>query len=156
MSDGGIWSVDDPSVATVSDPKAPYVVARALGRTILRVRLPASPSDTMPSREPPPRVLQREVVVSPRAARIAITPRPRSLRAEQSFEFRFRAFDRSGRQIAGAPIAVTHDLGQYKVRETTTGKLNVVVGGPGTRTVIATFGAVADTLRLVVLPDVKR
>ena len=51
---------------------------------------------------------------------------------------------------------MTHDLGQYNVRETTTGKLNVVVGGPGIRTVIAKYGAVADTLRLVVLLDVKR
>ena len=82
---GATWTIDDTTVVGIAassptiesadfgsvGPRT-YLVGRARGRTKVRASLPPSPADTISYREPPRRRLERDVIVSPRAARLEI------------------------------------------------------------------------------------
>jgi hypothetical protein len=163
---GAEWTLDDSSIARVvaaaPRPEVPrivrdllprtYLVARAQGGTVLRVRLPASPVDTMPFQEPPPRTLEREVVVTARSARIEVSPQADTVQIDQPLSVRVRLTDGDGHQIEGAPVQVAYELaaGSWAL-ETTTDALRVTFTQAGTRTIVAKFGTLADTVRVTVV-----
>jgi hypothetical protein len=127
-----------------------YLVGVARGATKVRVRLPASAVDTMPVREPPPRVLERVVVVTNPAARLEISPRPDTVKAGQALELRVMVFDRDGQAIDGAPVQVRYEDGGSAYLMTATGTLRLELKGSGSRSIVASFGRLADTLRVTV------
>jgi len=161
---GGNWSSDDSSLVHLRRPPAPspaagvfsssspamYLIALARGRTTIRVRLPESAVDTMPFREPPPRTLERVVVVTNPAVRVEISPRPDTIKLGEPLELRIRVFDRDGRVIDGAPVHVVYADGSGNYGTVTTGELRLELKNAGPHSVVATFGKLADTLRVAV------
>ena len=162
------WSVDDSAVVgtrvvapdsispdssivyiTFSRARPLMLRGRRLGRTTLRAELDASPSDTLPSRTLPARALVREVHVIPPVARLQLSVSSRTIRAGEEVELRVRALDRSGRRIA-VPIDVEFAgegtwIAEWRER--------IPRAFPaGRATIIARFGAKADTLVFDVLP----
>ena len=159
----GEWSVDDSALVRIRRPSvdsganrgvfsfptpAMYLVGVTRGRTTIRVRLPASPVDTMPFREPPPRVLERVVVVTNPAARVEISARSDTVKVGEVLELRVRVVDRDGRSIDGAPVEVRYEDGGSAHLTTATDTLRLEV--PGSRSIVASFGKLADTLRVIV------
>jgi hypothetical protein len=158
----GEWSVDDsalvrlqrPSVDTAtrgvfrSDASAMYLVGVARGRTMVRVRLPASPADTMPFRESPPRVLERAVVITNPAARVEISARSDTVKVGEALELRVGVFDRDGQAIEGAPVQVRYEDGGSAYLTTATGTLRVELKSAGLHMIAASYGTLADTLRV--------
>ena len=170
----GVWSVDDTTVAHLAmaaprvdlrlarlDPLTAlprmHVVGRTKGRTTLRVRLPVTPSDAMPAQKPPPRVLEREVVVSARAVRVELTPRPDTVHVGETVSLRVRVLDEGGNPLAGASVGVMHEARPgSNVHTTTTDVVEVTFAEAGPRTIVAKFGALSDTVRLTVVGAAKR
>ena len=133
-----------------SDASSLYLVTGALGRTTIRVRLPASAADTMPFREPPARTLERPVVVTNPAARVEITARADTVRLGEPLDLRVRVLDRDGQAIDGAPVQVRYEDGGSACVTTSTGALRLELQRPGTRPIVASFGKMADTVRVTV------
>ena len=166
---GTAWSVDDTAVVRLrvvspSDsrrsfempsPEA-YLVARARGRTRVRATIPPSPSDTMPSREPPPRTLEREVVVISRAVRLATGSRPDTIRVGDTLSLRPQVFDADGVAIDGAPIELRYSDGDVNRLLTTTDTARIAFEHAGQRTIVARFGILTDTVRVSVVAEGKR
>jgi hypothetical protein len=159
----GEWSVDDSSVARLRrvkpnrdpgafgpDASSLYLVAVARGRTTVRVRLSPSAADTMPFREPPARTLERPVVVTNPAARVEITARADTVRLGEPLDLRVRVLDRDGQAIDGAPVQVRYEDGGSGYVMTSTGTLRPELRRPGPHTIVASFGKMADTLRVTV------
>jgi hypothetical protein len=159
----GAWSVDDSSVARLRRVKPDrvvaafgpsasslYLVAGARGRTTVRVRLPESPTDTMPFREPPPRTLERPVVVTNPAARVEFSSRPDTIKVGDPLDLRVRVLDREGQAIDGAPVQVSYEDGRSAYVTTSTGALRLELRGTGPHSIVASFGKMADTVRVTV------
>jgi len=158
------WVLDDTTVAAIRRPGpvssggmlvyssvGPYLVGRRPGTTTIRVRNIHSAADTMPSRDPVPSSLQRQLRVPPRLARVEIVPRPDTVQAGTTVEFRTRVFDREGQEVAGLltewrtqtrPFAQTGLQASRSVRFDST----------GTASVIARVGGRSDSLTIVVIP----
>jgi len=159
----GVWSVDDSSVARLHrvkpDPDAGafssvrpsrYLVAGVRGRTTVRVRLAESTADTMPFREPPARTLERPVVVTNPAARVEISARSDTIRLGDPLDLRVRVLDRDGQAIDGAPVQVRYEDGGSAYAGMSTGTLRLELQRPGPRFIVASFGKMADTVRVTV------
>jgi hypothetical protein len=168
--DSAAWAVDDSALVRlrfVQDPGAArkvysseypkmYLVARATGRTKLRMSLPPLPTDTMPFREPPPRTLERGVVVTAPAVRVVIAPRPDTIRVGQSLELLVQVFDAAGKVLAGAPVRVRYDEAGSSYVKAVAGTFTVAFRSPGAHTIVASFGKLADTVRVAVIGETKR
>jgi hypothetical protein len=157
----GVWSVDDSSVARLrrvkpdagafgSSSPSLYLVARARGRTTVRVRLPESPADTMPFQEPPARTLERPVVVTNPAARVEISAHPDTIKLGEPLDLRVRVRDREGQAIEGAPVQVRYEDGGSAYVTSATGALRLELRRPGPHPIVATFGKMVDTVRVTV------
>ena len=159
----GVWSVDDSSVARLqrvkpdADPGAfssvrpsRYLVAGVRGRTTVRVRLAESVADTMPFREPPARTLERPVVVTNPAARVEISARADTIKRGEPLGVRVRVLDRDGQAIDGAPVEVRYEDGGSAYARMSTGALQLELERPGARFIVASFGKLADTVRVTV------
>jgi len=157
----GVWSVDDSSVARLRRVKPDagafgsaspslYLVARARGRTTVRVRLPESSADTMPFQEPPARTLERPVVVTNPAARVEISAHPDTIKLGEPLDLRVRVRDREGQAIEGAPVQVRYEDGGSAYVTTATGALRLELRRPGPHPIVATFGKMVDTVRVTV------
>jgi hypothetical protein len=161
----GEWTVDDSALVRLRRPAADaradrgifssqapamYLVGVARGRTMVRVRLPASGVDTMAFREPPPRVLERGVVVTNPAARVEISAQSDTVEVGEALELRVRVFDRDGQAIDGAPVQVRYEDGGSAYLTTATGTLRLELKVPGSRSIVASFGKLADTVRVTV------
>jgi len=161
---GSVWSVDDSSVAGLRHRTNPdrvgavfsssvsslYLVAGTRGRTTVRVRLPESPADTMPFQDPPPRTLERAIVVTNPATRVEISPRPDTIKVGEPLELRVRVLDRDGQAIDGAPVQVTYEDGGTAYVTTSTGTLRLELRSTGPHSIVASFGKMADTVRVTV------
>jgi len=157
----GLWTVDDSLVARLRRVKPDagafgsaspslYLVARARGRTTVRVRLPESPADTMPFQEPPARTLERPVVVTNPAARVEISAHPDTIKLGEPLDLRVRVRDREGQAIEGAPVQVRYEDGGSAYVTTATGALRLELRRPGPHPIVATFGKMVDTVRVTV------
>ena len=167
---GAVWTVGDSALARlrlVQDPGAArnvfsseyprmYLAARASGRTKLRVSLPPSPADTMPFRDPPPRELERGVVVTAPAVRVVISPRPDTVRVDEALELRLQVFDGQGKVIEGAPVRVRYEDGGSNYLNSAAGTFKVVFKSPGTHRITASVGKLADTVTVAVVGGGKR
>ena len=104
----------------------------------------------MPFREPPARTLQRPVVVTNPAARVEISARADTIRLGEPLDLRVRVLDRDGQAIDGAPVQVRYEDGGSAYVTTSTGALRLELQRPGTRPIVASFGKMADTVRVTV------
>jgi hypothetical protein len=159
-----IWTVADSSVATlhVSPPSTGlrawldgpdsvhYLVARAPGRTTLRVRFSSLPSDTLPSRTPPPHDLVQDVVVTFPIRAVTIEPRTSSVQVGARVEFRLIVSDTSGRVIRGLPIELQITGGAYAQSSNGPGPFGVLFDKPGTWRLVGRLGSRADTVDVTV------
>jgi hypothetical protein len=129
----------------------PYLIGRRPGTTTLRARDIHSASDTMPSRDPVPSSLQREVRVLPRLARIEIVPRPDTVQAGATVEFRTRVIDRAGQEVSGL-------LTEWRVQTKPYSQIgmqaarSVRFDSTGIASVVARVGGRSDSLTIVVIP----
>jgi len=162
------WILDDTTIAAVRRPgriqsggmlvytsEGPYLVGQKPGTTILRARNIRSPSDTMPSRDPVPTSLQLELRVIPRLARIEIVPRPDSVRAAETVEFRLRGIDRAGQEVTALAAEwriQTRPYAQTGFQLTR----SVRFDSTGTAFIVARFGNRTDSLAIVVVPPRRR
>lgn len=120
------------------------------GRTRLRVTGLHGASDSIPTNRPPPRSLEQAIVVTVPVDRVRMSPRPEVIRLDDTMKVVARVFDRNGKEIAGAPVAIS-------LREA--GGENTQIWEPfrrrftkpGKKTLIATFGRHADTLTVIVV-----
>ena len=129
------------------------LVGRRPGRTSLRIALPPFASDTAPSREPPGRTLTREVVVTRPLRRIAFVPNPDSVRVGTPISARLMAVDDQGRRYENPPAQLSMSDGARSFETVTTDSIpRVAFSTPGTRTIVAKWGVLTDTLTIRVLP----
>ena len=161
------WSIDDSAVATLRTPgagrtsarlsgsRAAVIVAKRAGRTIVRASLPPSASDTLPSRTPPSRALQRTVHVLVPVERVKLEQTTDTLRAQQQAEFRAHAFDKSGRRIVGAPVQVNIAPGTGAASADEDGRVFLYLSSAGTQTIVASLRGKADTVVVQVLPPAR-
>jgi len=164
------WSVDESTVAElrahavgdaearVGFPGSPPFYLRAMqpGRTIVRLRgLPRDTLDLLLGRKQE-RELQRVVFVTRPIVRVALMPRRDTVRVGEKLEFRLRAIDVTQEVIEFAPSRVTLDDGETIQHHAGPEQLRVTFQKPGVRTLIGRLGVHADTLRLTVLPAIKR
>jgi hypothetical protein len=128
------------------------VVAHGLrpGTTVIAVKGLHSPSDTVPSREPPPRRVERKITVGPQLGRIAIEPRPDTVVVGQSYLFGAKAFDRAGHVVPGVPVEIVVDIG-HRLLMPATRPSAAEFPAPGKRSVVASFRGLADTLVVTVV-----
>jgi hypothetical protein len=159
------WTLDDTTIAVIRRPgpksidgmlvyssEGPFLHGRRRGTTMLRVHDIHTPSDTMPSRDPVPSNLQRELRVLPTLARVQIVPRPDTVRAGESVDFRVRVVARSGEDVADLPV-------EWRIRKKGYSEIGVQ-GSPrsirfdstGTATIVARVGRRADSLTVIVSP----
>ena len=163
-----IWVLDDTAIAAIRRPgpirsggmlvytsEGPYLVGRKPGTTMLRARDIHSTSDTMPSREPVPSSLQLELRVIPRLARVEIVPRPDTVRAGETVEFRTRAIDRSGQEVTGLFAEWRIKTGPYAQTGVQLAR-SVRFDSTGTASVVARVGNRTDSLSVVVAPPRRR
>jgi hypothetical protein len=161
--DDSLWTVGDSSIARLKAVGSERAILRALGasmqligrrpgRTVLRIVLPPLASDTAPSSSPPERVLTRNVVVTRPMRRIAFVPRPDSVRVGEAVVLRVRATDDQGRHYENPPARVTVDGDGQSYVTIATDSIRLDFRSPGARTIVARFGALADTITLRVLP----
>lgn len=132
-----------PSTATT------YAVAQRVGRARISVAGLRSSADTLPFREPPPTELSATLVVTPRPARVRISPRPAALPADTLAVFRVTVRDARGRPIRGAPAWVDVSGGE-RWSQAAADSFRVRLRAPGRYVLVATYGALADTLALTV------
>jgi hypothetical protein len=158
-----LWTVGDSSIAQLKAVGSERAVLRAFGasmqlvgrrpgRTALRIVLPPLASDTAPSRSPPERVLTRDVVVTRPLRRIALVPYPDSMRVGEVVVLRVRATDDQGRHHENPPARVRVDGGGQSYVTIATDSIRLAFTSPGARTIVARFGALADTITIRVLP----
>jgi hypothetical protein len=154
VSDSG-WSVRDSSIVRIRPncgPGCVFAYGHRIGKTMISVRGLHGPSDTMPSGKPPARRIQRRITVGRPVARVAILPRPDTVRVGQPYTFRARAFDRAGRVIPEVPIEIVVDIG-HRLGTLATKPYPAEFRVTGRRPVIATFRGLADTLMVTVMDD---
>ena len=161
--DDSLWVLDDTSLAGLRGiARSPDVivfgspsiqlVGRRPGRTTLRITLPPQGSDSAPSRSPPERLLTRDIVVTRPLMRIELLPRPQSLHVDETIQLRVRAIDDQGRTYENPPARVTVHGSKQRYFQVATSPVNVRLDSVGTRTVVARFGSLADTLTLRIVP----
>ena len=112
---------------------------------MLRVRGLHGRSDTIPSRTPPQRQVERKVIVGSPVARIRIISPPNRVTVGEPVTFRVRALDRVGRAVPRVPVAITIDLGPYQAGLLATQVNPVRFVTPGLRLVTAAFRGLVDT-----------
>jgi len=152
VSDSG-WSVRDSSIVRIRPncgAGCVFAYGRRTGKTMIRVRGLHGPSDTMPSRKPPARRIERRIIVGRPVARVVILPRPDTVRVGQPYTFRARALDRAGRVIPDVPIEIVVDIG-HRLGTLATKPYPAEFRVTGRRPVIATFRGLADTLMVTVI-----
>ena len=158
-----LWALDDTSIAglstivrssrvlTFGSPSI-RLVGRRPGHTTLRIALPPLSTDSAPSSSPPERLLAREVVVTRPLTRLELSPRPHSLRVDEAIQLRVRAIDDEGRAYENPPARVTVNGGKQPYIQMGTSPVHATFDSAGTRTVVARFGSLADTLTLRIVP----
>ena len=104
----------------------------------------------MPFREPPARTLERPVVVTNPAAHVEISSRPDTVKVGEPLDLRVRVLDREGQAIDGAPVQVGYEDGGSAYVTTSTGALRLELRRPGPHSIVASFGKMADTIRVMV------
>ena len=152
VSDSG-WSVRDSSIVRIRPncgAGCVFAYGRRTGKTMITVRGLHGPSDTMPSGKPPARRIERRITVGRPVARVAILPRPDTVRVGQPYTFHARAFDRAGRVIPDVPIEIVVDIG-HRLGTLATKPYPAEFRVTGRHPVIATFRGLADTLMVTVI-----
>lgn len=129
---------------------AAYVVAQRVGRARISVAGMGSTRDTMPSRRRLPTELSATLVVTPRPARVRISPRPAALPADTLAVFRVTVRDAQGRPIRGAPASVDVSGGGERWGQAASDSFRLSPRAPGPYVLVASYGTVADTLALTV------
>jgi hypothetical protein len=157
-----LWTLADSSIAGLraAGSSRTYLllgasmqlVGRRPGRTSLRITLPPLASDTAPSSSPPEHALTRDVVVTRPMRRIWFVPRPDSVRVGETIELRVRATDDQGRQYENPPARVMVSDGDQSYTTLATDPLRLSFASTGTRTIVARYGGLSDTLALRVVP----
>ena len=160
--DHSYLSVDDSSVARVRAASAQRanrffdgsakLFGRRPGRTRVHVALPPMASDTAPSSVPPARMLERDVVVTRRLARLDFLPRSATINAGGTVTVRLRAIDVNGRVHAKPPARIEVKGEERSYATSADDPMRFSFSSPGRHTVIATLGALSDTLTIRVLP----
>jgi Regulator of Chromosome Condensation (RCC1) repeat protein len=158
LGDSG-WSVGDTSVVqimsacrngemkrTLGDSCSIMARARRIGRTTISIRGLHGPSDTMPSRHPPERRVERTVIVGPPVARVVFVTRPDTVLLGEPVTFQVRALDRAGQVIPDVPVEVWTDVGSYTSAQSASQPWPVQFQAVGPRLVTASFRGLADTL----------
>jgi len=158
------WALDDTTIAAIRRPGpvstggmlvyssvGPYLVGRRPGTTTIRVRDIHSAADTMPSRDPVPSSLQRVLRVLPRLARIEILPRPDTVQAGATVEFRTRVIDRAGQEVTGLLTEWRTQTKPYAQIGLQASR-SVRFDSTGTAIVAARVGHRIDSLVVVVVP----
>jgi hypothetical protein len=158
------WTIGDTSIVqarVVDRGLAPtdfaharmiVLAGRQVGRTMVRADLPPSASDTMPSQEPPQRMLVRGVNVVRPVERVELTAPSDTIRAGSRVELRARAFDRSGRVVSGLPMRLLYTAQRSVMAVASDKSFSYVWSSPGLETIIASFGDKADTLTVRIAP----
>ena len=158
------WTIGDTSIAqarVVDRGLAPtdfaharmiVLVGRHVGRTMVRADLPPSASDTMPSHEPPQRMLVRGVNVVPPVDRVELTALSDPILVESRLELRARAFDRSGRVVSGLPMRLFYTVQRSAMAVASDKSFSYLWSSPGLETIIVSFGDKADTLAVRIAP----
>ena len=154
------WTVDDTTIVQLHPaagdsskfsvsfllPLHPIATPKRAGRTTVHVTVAPSPTDTMPSRTPIPRVLERDIVVTPPIARVEISPRPDTVRVGEQVDVRVRVVDQAGQVVDGAPARLRVTGGEYDLVRDAAERVPLVFDSPGRRTIVASFGGHADTV----------
>jgi hypothetical protein len=160
--DSGWWA-EDTTIVRVGPPtrvardgayeRGPRVrlVGLRPGRTTLHVRGLRSGADTMAGGEHLPGELAREVVVTPRPARLALHLAADTARPGRPFRIGIEVGDAAGDPILDAPVEVTADVGSYRRETVGTVSISVTFERPGSRQVTASLGGLADTVLVTVL-----
>jgi len=104
----------------------------------------------MPFREPPARTLERPVAVTNPAARVELSSRPDTIKVGDPLDLRVRVLDGEGQAIDGAPVQVSYEDGGSAYVTTSTGTLRLELRRPGPHSIVASFGKMADTVRVTV------
>ena len=154
------WRSSDASVVALEPVQGPGVsmMIHALrpGKSTVTVEGLHGPSDDLP-RSTRVRTLSRNIVVTPRLARVEITPRPATIVAGSHVQFAARAIDETGAVVPGADVSLYviydtpvqyggFDGKRYDLAE------RADLTTPGHRRFIARFLTFADTLDLQVVP----
>jgi hypothetical protein len=162
VADSGWWAEDttivrlEPPTSATQDrahERVPRVrlVGLRRGRTTLHVHGVRSGADTMPGGEHLPSELTREVVVTPRPARLALHPAADTARPGRPLRIGIEVGDAAGDPIPDAPVEVTADMGSYRRGTVGTVSISVTFERPGSRLVTASLGGLADTVLVTVL-----
>jgi hypothetical protein len=156
------WTVLDTTIARVlpQSPRPPranqLIVERSAsvtvvgvrpGRTRLRVVGLHGSYDATPLRQPPPRSLEQDIVVTVPVDRVRLSPRPETVRVGDTLKVTVRVFGRDGREISGAPVVIT--LREPGVDMTGSAPFAQPFTKPGKKTLIARFGRYEDTLTVI-------
>lgn len=158
------WTLDDTTVAVIRRPgpkavdgmlvyssEGPYLHGRRPGTTMLHVHGIRLPSDTMPSRDPVPSNLQRELRVLPNLDRVQVVPRRDTVRAGETVEFRTRVITRSGEAVTDLPVEWRVQKKPYAEAGVQASR-SVRFDSTGTALIVARVGRRVDSLTVVVIP----
>ena len=94
--------------------------------------------------------LERPVVVTNPAARVEFSSRPDTINVGEPLDLRLRVLDRDGQAIDGAPVQVSYEDGRSAYVTTSTGALRLELKSMGPHSIVASFGKMADTVRVTV------
>jgi hypothetical protein len=150
------WSVSDASIARLhlvdlstaasrrihrrnNSPRA-YLLGLRPGRVVVRVQGMHGSSDTMPSREPPPREVQAQVHVTYPIARLQLRLSDSVTTADRPVRVRVRAIDVRGREVPGAAVELTSEGEGGSSLHEVAGSQEVLFYLTGVRTIRARFG----------------
>ena len=157
------WAVQDTSVAVIIDaepaeritgrrvPAGPRVrlVARAPGTTTVSAHGLRGEADTVAIRGIPLSEVSRSILVTPRYARVALSPRPEEVLAGDTVRFELRALDAAGARVPGVPGSMTLWRGNSGSSSENVTSRVFRFDQPGTYRLIGTIGAMADTVVIV-------
>jgi hypothetical protein len=163
------WTIADTTIARltvyrdspsqrldgIGRTRAVSILARRSGRTTVRVDGLRSTGDTMPSRQPPERALEREVNVIGPIELVEFGPR-KDVRVGQPFALSLRVIERTGGVVPLVPAFVTVIDGKERTNYALSDSLRLQYSSPGRRTFVASFMGRTDTLVINVVAPAPR
>lgn len=157
------WSVRDSTVVSlhgapdstarrIPRTRSVTVIARALGRTTIRVSDLHGSGDTASVAEPSATEITLDVVVTRPVGAVRICPRPETVPADTDVVFRLAVLDRAGTVIPHAPVTLRVEGGPYPWGTGAADSAVIRFSAPGSYTVTASFPGHADTLQVRAVP----
>lgn len=180
----GTWSSSDTTVARlhrttgkITDWRLSSDTARVMtlvalkpGRITVRASGVHDAADLEPSRIRLDSIVTGDVLVTPRVGRLAISPRPTTMRTGERRSFSVRVVDRAGRAIEGTPVELRWGSGATDGESPRTrtrrnfaqesrpaiAPVDLGFDKPGRYEIVAVLGTHADTVNVDVVDAPKR